>query len=216
MAGLPAPAAVVAEDLAACCGCKAWAAAVAARGPFAGGSALLAAARAVWWGEVGVAGWLEALAAHPRIGDVESLRERYGQAFGAHSEGEQQGVAGASDEVLHALKAMNELMHTKKGRKAPHRERALRGYQRALGDVMGTLGLTTSDPDAVVCEMKRLALRRCGKTEEDLASIIALRQRARKEKDFATSDQLRDDLMRVGITLLDSPQGTEWRPVSIV
>ena len=115
MAGLPAPAAVGAEDLAACCGCKAWAAAVAARGPFAGGSALLAAARAVWWGEVGVAGWLEALAAHPRIGDVESLRERYGQQFGAHSEGEQQGVAGASDEVLHALKAMNEAYEAKFG-----------------------------------------------------------------------------------------------------
>ena len=58
---------------------------------------------------------MEALAAHPRIGDVESLRERYGQQFGAHSEGEQQGVAGASDEVLHALKAMNEAYEAKFG-----------------------------------------------------------------------------------------------------
>src|SRR5262249_5689370 len=46
--------------------------------------------------------WLEAFAAHPRIGAVESLRKKFATTA-AWAAGEQAGVAGAPETVLQAL-----------------------------------------------------------------------------------------------------------------
>lgn len=43
-----------------------------------------------------------------------------------------------------------------------------------------------------------------------IAGFIAERADARAQKDFATSDAIRDRLSRAGITLEDSPTGTRW------
>lgn len=51
-----------------CCGSRAWAAAVAARRPYSDFSTLVDAADEVWGGLM-PADWLEAFAAHPRLGD---------------------------------------------------------------------------------------------------------------------------------------------------
>jgi OHCU decarboxylase len=56
------------EDLLRVCGSRTWARAVAARGPFADQDALLAVAEAAW-DDLGRDDWLEAIAAHPRIGE---------------------------------------------------------------------------------------------------------------------------------------------------
>jgi cysteinyl-tRNA synthetase len=42
--------------------------------------------------------------------------------------------------------------------------------------------------------------------------LISLRQQARKDKNFALSDAIRDQLLACGIQLLDGPEGTQWRP----
>jgi len=41
--------------------------------------------------------------------------------------------------------------------------------------------------------------------------MIEQRQAARKNKDFATSDRIRNTLAEFGIVLEDSPSGTTWR-----
>lgn len=43
-------------------------------------------------------GWLEAFAAHPRIGDVDNLRQRFG-SFADHSRSEQ-GASGATEQQI--------------------------------------------------------------------------------------------------------------------
>jgi len=40
--------------------------------------------------------------------------------------------------------------------------------------------------------------------------LVELRTNARKNKDFATADQIRDQLAEMGVTLEDRPGGTEW------
>lgn len=47
--------------------------------------------------------------------------------------------------------------------------------------------------------------------EELMEIIIRLRQNARKNKDFAIADLIRDELKNIGIILEDTPQGTSWK-----
>jgi cysteinyl-tRNA synthetase len=47
--------------------------------------------------------------------------------------------------------------------------------------------------------------------DDDIAMLVAERDAARAAKDFARSDQIRDDLLAQGIVLEDTPQGTVWR-----
>ena len=44
-----------------------------------------------------------------------------------------------------------------------------------------------------------------------LQLMIQMRTDARANKDFATSDRIRDELAEVGVTLEDRKEGTGWR-----
>jgi 2-oxo-4-hydroxy-4-carboxy-5-ureidoimidazoline decarboxylase len=84
-----------------CCGSTRWAAAMTARRPFAHEAALHAAAQEVFH-TLDRADWLQAFAAHPKIGDLDSLRARFA-ATASWSAREQAGVVGADEAVLRAL-----------------------------------------------------------------------------------------------------------------
>jgi 2-oxo-4-hydroxy-4-carboxy-5-ureidoimidazoline decarboxylase len=84
-----------------CCGATRWAERMAARRPFACEEKLLAAAEEIWRG-LPRQDWLEAFAAHPKIGDLDALRGKFARGA-AWSAQEQGGVAGASEATLRAL-----------------------------------------------------------------------------------------------------------------
>ncbi|MGL4547625.1 CysS/YqeB C-terminal domain-containing protein, partial [Eubacterium aggregans] len=52
------------------------------------------------------------------------------------------------------------------------------------------------------------------KTEDlstEVEALIEKRQQARKNKDFAMADQIRDDLLARGIVLEDTREGVKWK-----
>ena len=49
--------------------------------------------------------------------------------------------------------------------------------------------------------------------EEEIEALIAERQQARKDRNFALADKIRDDLKAKGIELLDTPQGVRWKKI---
>src|SRR5881296_866184 len=87
------PAIKARAELSRCCGARLWVDAMIEARPFAGDTELFGVAERVWWG-LGRADWLEAFAAHPRIGD------RTGEAW---SRREQAGVDGAAEATRAAL-----------------------------------------------------------------------------------------------------------------
>ena len=52
-----------------------------------------------------------------------------------------------------------------------------------------------------------------GDLEAEVEALIAERQQARKDRNFALADKIRDELKARGIELLDTPQGVRWKKV---
>ena len=69
--------------------------------------------------------------------------------------------------------------------------------QAMLRELTAVLGLTLEEP--VVDDA------------EQIEELIAKRQGARTQRDFATADAIRDQLAEMGIEISDTPQGTTWR-----
>ncbi|MDX6269673.1 MAG: allantoicase [Acidobacteriota bacterium] len=100
-------------ELLKCCGSTEWARALAARRPFDDATELFAAADEVWW-SLSERDWLEAFAAHPRIGGRKAAREQHAQAEG-WSEQEQAGARDAAQATLDELAAANRTYEEKFG-----------------------------------------------------------------------------------------------------
>ncbi len=86
----------------------------------------------------------------------------------------------------------------------------LRKTMRELDLVCGVLGVLRQDPAEALAEMDRLAAARRGVDEARVERLIAERAEARKAKDYARADAIRDELAAMGVTIKDTPEGTTW------
>lgn len=50
-------------------------------------------------------------------------------------------------------------------------------------------------------------------TKAKIDMLIQKRDEAKKAKDFATSDKIRDEILALGVSIMDTPQGTFWEKV---
>ena len=95
-----------AQSLLACCGSQTWCCSMASQRPFGGLGNLHRVADQVF-DKLTRADWLEAFSAHPKIGDLESLRMKFVGNL-QWSSGEQAGVSKADEQTLARLAEGNE------------------------------------------------------------------------------------------------------------
>lgn len=116
-------------------------------------------------------------------------------------------TAAALSEINKAFKLAHELMN---GKKTPQKEAEVSSLAFTIRDAGGVLGLFKKDCGAEILRLKRRILTDLGVTESDVEAAIQKRKDARANKDFAASDQVRNDLAAKGVELRDTPQGTVW------
>ena len=113
-------------------------------------------------------------------------------------------------EIARFLAAVNELCDAalrKKGKAAKsHVADALRGFAA----IEGRLGLGSEDPTTILDRIRDRRAAARGITRAHVEAKIVERTEARARKDFAAADAVRDELLALGVELLDSPEGTTW------
>nr|GMD45773.1 cysteine--tRNA ligase, chloroplastic/mitochondrial isoform X1 [Ipomoea batatas] len=110
------------------------------------------------------------------------------------------------------LKMMNDLLHTRKGKKQELRLESLAALEKTLRSSLTVLGLMPSSYSEALQQLREKALKRAKLTEDQVFHKIEERASARKNKEYERSDAIRKELAALGIALMDSPEGTTWRP----
>ncbi|XP_010526147.1 PREDICTED: cysteine--tRNA ligase 2, cytoplasmic-like [Tarenaya hassleriana] len=90
---------------------------------------------------------------------------------------------------------------------------SLTEVEKAAREILDVLGLLSNlSYGEFLKELRQKALVRAGVEEEDISRMIEERTRARKNKEFERSDQIRAELTVKGIALMDVGRETVWRP----
>jgi cysteinyl-tRNA synthetase len=122
-------------------------------------------------------------------------------------------TAAAVGHLYDAFVLANKLLDDPKAAPKDVRRRTLarlRGDLRACGE---TLGVFRREPAAF---LEGYRARLCVRRKIDPAAVesrIAERAAARAAKDFARADEIRKSLQALGVELMDTPAGTNWRVV---
>lgn len=72
------------------------------------------------------------------------------------------------------------------------------------------LSLFQEPPADFLVTLDDMLLKKKGLVRAEIDRLVAVRSQARIAKDFAKSDELRDQLVKMGISVSDTPAGSEW------
>jgi cysteinyl-tRNA synthetase len=113
------------------------------------------------------------------------------------------GAIAVMHEMAGSVNSFLEQNHAETDRQADVIQAAAGATQtiRRLGQVLGLFRP----------ELPGLRAKEPGTVDQLMSLLIQLRNDARKNKQFAMADAVRDGLKRIGITLEDRPDGTGWR-----
>ncbi|MGI6394355.1 MAG: cysteine--tRNA ligase [bacterium] len=109
--------------------------------------------------------------------------------------------------IISLFKYLNETLVSKKTRPQPAE---CAGFIEAIKECGKVLGILLREPDEIMNEIKQIQLKRYDMTEAEIEELIAKRNHFRKEKNFDEADKVREELSSKGISIQDTPSGTEW------
>jgi cysteinyl-tRNA synthetase len=172
-------------------------------------------------------------ASNPLLIEVAALRQKYVEAM------DDDFNTGAAAAVLfELLRTLNKFVDTEKleaGKPDAAKVATLQRGATVLRELAGVLGLfrkpveqkSSGDDEALVASLAKFvselqaggkladpaaasAATSSGQADQLMKLLIEARAAARKNKDFATGDLIRNRLTEIGVTLEDRPGGTEW------
>ena len=106
---------------------------------------------------------------------------------------------------------LNKLVTEGKGIDKAVRRRSIARLAKDLRQAATAIGILANDPNAYLRDRRTRLVARKGIDVSRIEGLLAERAAARAAKDFARGDAIRTELTQLGVELLDTPQGTDWR-----
>ena len=117
--------------------------------------------------------------------------------------------AAALGHLFELFRAANEWSGKKK--KLQGRITTLRRMREVITQAAGIFGILEKPPAVALDEIRSRDTVRLELDVDWIEGKLADRTEARRNRDFAAADGIRDELLAQGITVQDSPEGTTWR-----
>jgi cysteinyl-tRNA synthetase len=112
-----------------------------------------------------------------------------------------------------AARLANKLLDEGKGIDKQLRRRSLARLARDLRAVGEALGVLGQSPAVYLAERRARLVTRRGLDVARVEQLLADRAAARAGKDWPRADAIRGELATLGVEVLDTPRGTDWRVV---
>ena len=106
--------------------------------------------------------------------------------------------------------ALKKPTNSLKAKKSPAKYYTAKVYAEEFRSLLGVFGLAQMEPTSFINGLKDKILPSLGITRNEIEKAITDRLEARKNKDWAKSDEIRDLLTAKRIVLKDTADGTEW------
>jgi cysteinyl-tRNA synthetase len=112
-----------------------------------------------------------------------------------------------------AAKLANKLLDEGKGIDKQLRRRTLARLATDLRAVGAAIGILAQEPAAYLRARRDRQVAKRGLDVAKVEQLLADRAAARAAKDWTRADAVRNELTALGVELLDTPQGTDWRVI---
>ncbi|KAB1439036.1 cysteine--tRNA ligase [Pseudodesulfovibrio senegalensis] len=119
-------------------------------------------------------------------------------------------TAAALGQIFNAVRLAGRVLEDKSLRKSEGAKKLWARIADRIRSWSDALGLFGSDPEKVLEELRNVRAARKGIDPAVVQAKLDERLAARKEKDFARSDELRDELAAMGVEVKDTPTGATW------
>jgi len=133
----------------------------------------------------------------------EAIRERFHEAMS-----DDFNSSLALGELNKAFKSASEVLRMKS---SPEKSATANSLANVFRECLGVFGLLAHPPQETLNRLRTMILPELGITEAEIQKAISDRKSARDNKDFSRSDEIRDQLAKKGIELMDTPGGTDWK-----
>lgn len=119
-------------------------------------------------------------------------------------------TAKALGEIFSQVHIISHLLEDKQSKSAEQSREILAQFLERAKIWQANLGLFGQKPEEFLAKLKEIRIKRLKIDLNAVENLLEARQEARKAKDFAKSDSLRDQLASLGISVRDTPNGQVW------
>jgi cysteinyl-tRNA synthetase len=120
-------------------------------------------------------------------------------------------TAGALGALSGLFAQMNELTDKPPVKDKAQVGRTLRALREDVRKLSGVLGLFEDEPARWLSRRRERAVAERGIDVAKVERLLQARADARKAKNFAEADRVRDELKGLGVEIMDTPGGTVWK-----
>jgi cysteinyl-tRNA synthetase len=138
--------------------------------------------------------------------EVEALRPRFIAAMD-----DDFNAAAALAVVSDAMRLANDVLDNKEKKAEALITSTIQVIRDTFDRMSAVLGVLERDPEEALATLRARAMSLVESDSEEIDRLVAERNQARAERDFARADEIRSRLSDMGIELMDGPEGTSWK-----